>query len=249
MIFKKNHLDSSFKTSWSDPASLDYAKKQLIDTKESTKSFCSFVKENIEDLDDNKLLDLGCGAGGATLYLAEHLGKSIDVLGIDNDPILITLAKTNAKGRVAFKVGEISDLNLDAAFDGVFFIHTLMCLPNFQEPILEILLKVRPKWLAISSLFYPGEISASTVIRENTKNRSVFYNTYSIPEVNRFVSDYGYSVTKVKKFEMPFDLPNLATADELGTYTVLISNSEKAERLQISGPVLMNWYFILIEKS
>ncbi len=133
--------------------------------------------------------------------------------------------------------------------NGVYSIHTLMCLSEFETPIEQVLIKLKPNWFAISSLFYPGEISAKTLITENNKQRSVFYNTYSIPEVDRYVRTFGYKVSKYESFEIPFDISPSGNVDALGTYTVKTFEPGAPKRIQISGPVLMNWYFVMIVKE
>ena len=133
--------------------------------------------------------------------------------------------------------------------NGVYSIHTLMCLSEFENPVEQVLLKIKPNWFAISSLFYPGEISATTLITENNKQRSVFYNTYSIPEVDRFVRNFGYKVSKYESFEIPFDIAPSGNIDALGTYTMRTFEPSGSKRIQISGPVLMNWYFVMIVKN
>lgn len=50
----------------------------------------------------------------------------------------------------------------------------------------------------------------------------------------------GYRNIHVKKFEIEIHLPRIKDG-EIGTYTEKIKDGR---RLQISGPQLMNWYFL-----
>jgi len=65
-------------------------------------------------------------------------------------------------------------------------------------------------------------------------------NTYSLPLVRQYLLDRGYNKFMYSRFEMPIDLPR-STSGRMGTYTELTTDGR---RLQISGPLLMNWYFI-----
>ncbi len=243
---KKFALFKKEKTTWSDKHSLYYHTKQYSDVKESTKHFLCFLNKNVVFTPNCKVIDVGCGAGAATHYISRNL-HNVEVIGIDLSKELIKIAKSRSDNGTKFMVGDILRLPLMSDVDGVFSIHTLMCLPNFQKPVKEILTKLRPDWFAISSLFYPGEIESINLLTENLKNRSVFYNTYSIPELNRFVNKYGYSVKIYEPFNIDIDIPPSDDLNNLGTYTVSMQDSDK--KLQISGPALMSWYFVLISKN
>jgi SAM-dependent methyltransferase len=234
------------KTTWSDEHSLQYHTKQYYEVKESTKHFLYFLQNNVVFPPNSKIIDVGCGAGAATNYIASNL-QNVEFTGIDSNAEVIKIAQTHSTNRTKFFVGDILKLPFMNDVFGVISIHTLMCLPNFQKPIEEILTKLKPHWLAISSLFYPGEIGSITLLTENLRNRSVFYNTYSIPELNRFVHKFGYSVKIYQPFNISLDIPSDKNLDYLSTYTVSIKDSK--EKLQISGPHLMNWYFVLIIKE
>ena len=71
-----------------------------------------------------------------------------------------------------------------------------------------------------------------------------------MPEVARFCAGHGYAVTRDAPFEIGIDLARPASPDYMGTYTVQAQEAGGvAGRLQISGPLLMNWRFLLIERQ
>lgn len=77
-----------------------------------------------------RVLELGCGAGDLSLWLA---GKGYDVSGVDISPTAIAWAceKALARGQqAAFRVGNVLDLceYPDAAFDLVLDGHCLHCI-------------------------------------------------------------------------------------------------------------------------
>ena len=111
----------------------------------------------------------------------------------------------------------------------------------------QIFTKIEPNWIGMSGLFYEGDISCITEVFEHIKNRKVYYNTYSIKELQRIAEDYGYEVTKAVPFQIDIDITKSSNLDIMGTHT-RTTHGEKGERLQISGPLLLNWYFVLLEK-
>lgn len=73
--------------------------------------------------------------------------------------------------------------------------------------MISIFTKLKPKWIALSSLFYEGDITATVIIDEHKGNRKSHYNVYSIPKLDRLSREFGYAITKVKKFFIDVDLP------------------------------------------
>ena len=55
---------------WSDPVSMDYHLKQWNEPKYSTTYFHSFIEHELKN--SSNVIDLGCGTGASTYYLAER---------------------------------------------------------------------------------------------------------------------------------------------------------------------------------
>jgi hypothetical protein len=72
-----------------------------------------------------------------------------------------------------------------------------------------------------------------------------FYNVYSMPVVRKFLSAEGYSQFQQTPFEIDIDLPKPAHKGR-GTFTEKLQNGH---RVQISGPLLMPWYFIAAKRQ
>lgn len=234
-----------------DHAALRYHIDQWDTPKRSTEAFEYFASKYIEKT--NHILDLGCGAGAATAYLAK---KNPNVLftGYDYSNELINIGNDIAKAKninnVSFKENNLFNLNKEDQFDGVISLQTLSWLPEFEAPLVEIFRKISPKWLGITSLFYEGDITCRTEVEEHKRNRKVFYNTYSLPSITRLCKSEGYTLKTATPFMIDIDIIRPANIDEIGTYTKrTIGENNSIERLQISGPMLLNWYMLLIEKS
>jgi SAM-dependent methyltransferase len=240
---------------WSklDPAGVEYHVRQWREPKRSTVAFEEFIRPRLQA--QTKVVDLACGAGAATAFLARR-HPDIDWLGIDYSPELILMAaqvsRKESVRNVAFRQGDWFELEELQDVDGVVTLQTLSWLPEFERPMTRLFEALRPRWMAISSLFYSGDITCRTEIEEHSRGVRQFYNTYSLPAVDRHCATYGYRVAKAVPFVIDVDLARPANRDVMGTFTVRTSApAEDAVplRLQISGPLLMNWQFVLIEKQ
>ena len=83
----------------------------------------------------------------------------------------------------------------------------------------------------------------------------VICNTYSLKQIDEFCVENGYFLSSWKDFDIDIDIDieKGANLDIMGTYTeqILSKSNKKApiKRLQISGPVLMNWKNILLKRN
>ena len=250
--FLKNS-DSSNNTTWVDPASMLYHLRQWDTPKQSTKAFEAFVSDHLSKA--KSIVDLGCGAGAATAYLARK-NSSASFTGVDDSNELISVAAKMAQEQqidnLSFRQGDMFNLLPQNGVDGVISLQTLSWLSEYEAPFLEIFWKISPQWIALTSLFYEGDITAWIQIEEHQKdNRKVPYNVYSIPAIKRLCNKHGYEISKFDRFEIDIDIDKPTELDAMGTYTrrAYIAHSSTHERLQMSGPLLLNWYMLLIEKT
>lgn len=99
-------------------------------------------------LPNQKLLDLGCGTGGASRLLASEF--NLKVTGLDLTQSFIEAANwlTQATGlaqQANFISGDAQKLPLaSASFDYVWCQHTLLNLPNFKQGLAEIARVLKP---------------------------------------------------------------------------------------------------------
>jgi len=107
---------------------------------------------------------------------------------------------------------------------------------------------IKPNWIGLTSLFYDGDISCRIEVIEHSRNKKTFYNVYSLNQLNQLAVQYGYEIVKSKRFDIEIDIPKPTNYDLMGTFTEKIEGSSDYNRLQFSGPLLMNWYFVLIKE-
>ena len=66
--------------------------------------------------------------------------------------------------------------------------------------------------------------------------------------MHRLAIKHGYEIVKSDRFDIEIDIPKPTNIDLMGTFTEKVEGSSDYQRLQISGPLLMNWYFVLIKR-
>lgn len=197
---------------------------------------------------------MGAGAGAATAYLASK-NRSVNFTAFDYSKELVDMGnKVKAEKQIdnlEFEQGDWYNLNLGKKYDGCISLQTLSWLPDYEMPLKVIFKNINPKWLAITSLFYEGDITCRIEVEEHSRNKKCFYNVYSIPAIKRLCYQEGFTLIKAVPFEIGIDIEKPSNLDIMGTYTrTLVGNNKNTnERIQISGPLLMSWYMILIEKS
>lgn len=225
-----------------DDAARQYHLDQWSKEKDSTRAFSEFIAGKLNA--SKTVVDLGCGAGACTNYLAIK-APAVQFSGVDLSRELIEMAQDFGADtqNLIFSQGDWFSLQPNF-YDGAISLQTLSWLPEFEAPLEQIFTKIKPKWFAASSLFYEGDISARIEVNEHARGeRKSFYNVYSLPAVARFCERFGYKLTKAEPFYIGIDLPKPTNLDAMGTYT----RQSNGERLQISGPLLMPWHMILIE--
>ena len=241
------------KISWSDSNSMQYHMSQYDNPKESTKAFFRFIEQRISN--SSQVMDLGCGAGAATNFIGRSFPEC-NIIGVDSDPFLIEKARERSSNfpspskNVLFEVGDVYNLEkfVNQEFEGVISLQTISWLENWSSAMEGIYQKICPKWIGLTSLFYPGEISANILVKENIYDRVMNYNVISIPEFERHANSLGYDLVKIEEFRIEIDIPKPIDPNYMGTYTMRIDCDNTTERLQVSGPLLMPWYMILLKQ-
>lgn len=242
---------SQDQTLWLKPVdknALDYHEKQFKNPYRSTIAFSNWLKslKLLSKKTPKKILDVGSGEGASLSFLAGGFPKS-EFIGVDINKTLVKkgnlLFNKMGQKNCFLEVGDLYALNkkYKNVFDGVISLQTLSWLPEYKVPLKQII-KLNPSWIAISSLFYDGFVECEIKVKDYTNVRTpqeVFYNVYSLKLVENFLKKHGYKKFKYVPFIIDADVEKNSDG-KMGTYTL---KTEKG-RIQISGPLLMNWYFI-----
>ena len=134
-------------------------------------------------------------------------------------------------------------------YDGIISFQTLSWLPGYKEEI-KCLSEYNANWIAMSSLFFEGDIDFDIVVKEYNRNdtnaeyRKSYYNVYSLQRIKEEFYKYGYKNFNYKKFDIDVYIP-IKSKSSMCTYTI---KTVDGNRIQISGALLMPWYFILAYK-
>lgn len=235
-----------------DPKELHYHIDQYEHPKQYTKELLQLFKEWDLSLVQGEILDLGCGGGAVTNLFAENFPTS-NFTGIDINEKYISISNHHKKENSSFKKIDFyldEDINSLNKYAGVMSFQTLSWLPNYDQ-FLTLLSLVDAKWALVTSLFYDGPVDAEIKIKDYSRKmgdvnyRESYYNIYSLEILESKLNQIGYSLTKIKPFDIGFDIPK-PISKSMSTYT---ENTVDNKRIQISGPILMSWYTILISKT
>jgi hypothetical protein len=223
----------------------EYHERQYREIKRSTVLFCDWLESEGLLKDGQVIIDLACGMGANVCYMAKRYPDSV-FIGIDSNPDLIDrgngiISKLGASN-CRLEVGDIYNLPIQYQIaDGLVSMQTLSWLPTYKNALKEMI-NLNPKWMAITSLFYNGLVECDIKVRE--PHWTQYYNIYSLPEFKEFLWFMGYGNISATPFEIDIDIPK-PNHKGMETYT----RESEGKRLQISGPLLMPWYFISARKD
>ena len=93
-----------------------------------------------------RVLDVGCGTGLLTAHVADLVGSSGTVIGIDPLPLRIEIAKRKARPNLRFEVGDAYRLEdfAESSFDAVYLNAVFHWLPEKLAPLREFLRVLKP---------------------------------------------------------------------------------------------------------
>ena len=225
---------------------------QLKNIYESTTEFEKFINKNNGFSGIKNILDAGCGIGANSYYLSRK-HPLIKITGGDyrKDNILNAQKILSKKKypNIEFMKYDIlkPSANLKNRFEGIICVHTFCCFKN-SKPVIDKLCKLKPKWIAINSLFYNGPLDILIHIRDSNKglkdkNPDGDFNMFSIPQIKNEFLQNGYKINFTpffpkKKLKQPVDKSR-------GSYTI---KTEFNKNTIFSGPVYLPWHFIFARK-
>lgn len=201
------------------------------------------------------VLDMACGAGSNTMYMANR-HDNIKFVGLDIDKECIDYGNI-VKGQYSkynnyeLYVGDWFNLETKwrKKFDGIISFQTLFMFPDYQKALRQ-LIDLEPDWIAVSSLFYEGDIEYTNQFRDyyrssgNQEYTDYYYNIHSMIRYRKFMGEMGYSNFIYMPFEIDIDIPKTDNMD-IGTYTI---RTVEGKRIQVSAGLMMPWYFVVSYK-
>ena len=219
--------------------------------KEITIEFFHILKKL--KLNNLNTLDLACGNGKKLMYLKQKFHNKKYCLGLDfNKKLLKKIKQINSYENLDLKYGNI--LNLKDSYVNKFQLitsfQTLSWLEDYEKASIQMI-KLKPKYIGLSSLFWKGLIDFKiklNFLKNNSYQRNLkYFNYYNIYSLNNFLDFFKvnkYESIYCKKFEIKKELRKNFSID-MQTYTM----KSKKKNIQISGPLIMNWYFIIFKRK
>ena len=150
------------------------------------------VNQCLEELDSHKIhqvLELGCGTGAVSAYLASNY--QMKVYGTDIDPEQIEIAKKTFQesDHLHFMVEDASNLSFDfVSFDLVLSQNVFHHIPAWETAVQELVRVLRPGgYLIWLDLAFPRLVK--DIIQSFVKN----YALYTIDEVKDSFTNNGFT--------------------------------------------------------
>lgn len=160
------------------------SKKGTIDL---TKKLLDFTELNGQQ----DFLEVGCGNGVVTKYLAQKYGSQ--VTGIDIDPQQIELARKDADAIASIRYYEADATSLpfkDGAFDIVLSLGVLHHIENWLEALKEIKRVLKHGgYFLYADIIYPERITSM----DRSSSMSFGLVTIDIDELKSFLEKFGFT--------------------------------------------------------
>lgn len=233
-----------------DEKELQYHTSQYAEPKEYTRHLLKEYHDFFMTIPQgSNILDIGCGAGAVTTQFARSF-PHLNFIGIDINEKYIAIANELKSSNTRFVCSYLEHFSCEEQITGVMCIQTLSWMPDYFT-FINALKVLEPSWALVTALFYEGSVDAFIRIRDYGRSmeevdfRETYYNIYSIPEFEKHLQQVQFGITTYKPFEIGIDIPRKEGETGMATYT---RKTDDGMRLQVSGPILMSWYTLLLNK-
>ena len=222
---------------------------------ECSKALCKILKPIYKS--GMKVLDVGCGGGHYLKSLKDRLDNNINYTGVDATEYYIKLAN-DVFSSYHFEVGDIHKLQfVDNSFDIVMCNNVIQHLPPPPKKAISELLRTSSKYVVFRTLF----AKRNYIIKEVKDTSDGLNDSFDLTNpfdykgnpvvwnyMNLYTEEYleniilginpDYNITFV-----PDNFWN-----ELETKADSKTATEVVEGKQVSGNIILDWKFIIVEK-
>jgi ubiquinone/menaquinone biosynthesis C-methylase UbiE len=168
--------------------------KFLLNRLQSKKRALALTQKLLSHVETNgsqRFLDVGCGNGLVSRYLAREYDG--EVTGIDIDPEQIELARRDSAGveNVCFLEDDAAELPFpDNSFDIVFSLGALHYISNWLDVLKEIKRVLKPDgYFVYADIIYPERVTRA----DSSSPVSFGLVTVDVNEMNSFLEKFGFT--------------------------------------------------------
>lgn len=239
----------------------------FLDKREDIRNLRIEAEKHLNLSPGQKVLDLGCGIGGATFPLAELVGPAGFVAGVDISSAMIDVAKgrVNGSAGIEFRVGEACSIPYPKGFfDAARCERVFLYLPDRLAAIREMKRVVKPGGRIV---LLDTDMDSTAVYSKKPqlarKMTSIVAATMPNPNSARdlpaLAKDAGLKEIRVQTLALPtpheFFLKVMAGSLEKAVEMGTVAAPEAAEFLEeqsalnASGDFFQAWLFVLVSGS
>lgn len=232
-----------------------------LEEMQSSISLCNHVAEIYRK--GMRLLDVGCGAGHYLRSLRNRIDQHVDYTGVDATSQYVELAK-RAFNDVNFLIGDIQGLPLNNnQFDIVMANNVLLHLPPPPTKALSELIRVSRKYVIVRTVCgersyiikevrTQGEKCAKAGSQHQTGDEFDLFDSEGNPKSFNFFNMYTEQYLRTALHSISDELKVNIIKDSSGYFDNRKVGGDTATYVsdgkQISGNLILDWRFILIEK-
>ena len=186
-----NIISPFYKNLWSEHIHHGYYATGKESKKEATENLIKLIVEKSGLKNNSKVLDVGCGIGGTSVWLANNM--NCKVTGITISPVQVTMARkasAKIKNRPKFLAADANNLGFLGKFDAIFAIETVSHYAdreNFFRNAANML--NNGGCMIITDWFKAGKLKESEGIRQIEKGMLVSLQTKE--EYFKYLKDNG----------------------------------------------------------
>jgi tocopherol O-methyltransferase len=215
----KNFYDSSssiWEQVWGEHMHHGFYQKGETKYKDRRQAQIDLIEEllkwsGVENLEVNaQILDVGCGIGGSSLYLAEKFPSS-QVTGITLSPVQANRAAVRAKefgleARTEFQVADALSMPFESdRFDLIWSLESGEHMPNKDKFLAECLRVLKPNGKLIFATWCHRETQAKPLSINEKQHLQRIYDVYCLP--------YVISLSEYEAIAQNLNYKNIRTVD------------------------------------
>jgi len=230
----------------------EYDEKQYKKIYRSTELFIKFI-EKYEKLNNKTILDLGCGAGANTIYLAKKY-KNSNFIGIDKNLNSIKYARNMVK---KYKIKNCKFISKNiynlkkkpriGKIDIAISFHFLSFASEWYDITLGKICSLKPNSTAHSSLFFEGLVESKIDVNDfsTSELKKNYYNIFSLNKIKNFLIEKKYKFFRSEQMIIDKKI-NKPRHKGMGSYTLKLGNGKLELR---SGPLYLPHGFFYASKK